>query len=134
MIDDEFELADSYNNIAMVYVLQKNFSQASNYIALSQEICEKFNYTDALLELYHTQSEFYSAQQNFEQANIYLKKHYTLKDSISNLGKELKTLIFSDNSSKNETTKPEGNSKYGFIIILLILLFGIPLFLIRFKR
>jgi tetratricopeptide (TPR) repeat protein len=134
MIDDEFELADSYNNIAMVYILQKNFSQASNYIALSQEICAKFDYTDALLELYHTQSEFYSAQQNFEQANIYLKKHYALKDSISNLGKELKSLIFTDNSSKNETTKPKGNSKYGFIIILLILLIGIPLFLIRFKR
>jgi tetratricopeptide (TPR) repeat protein len=85
LIDNEFELADSYNNIAIsVCFKQKNFNQASNYISLANDICSRYEYPEALVELYQTQSEFYEAQQNFEQANIFLKKYYTLKDSIQN--------------------------------------------------
>lgn len=136
LIDNEFELADSYNNIALVYVMQKNFNQAANYISLADEICTKYDYTEALLELYHTRSLFFEAQQNYEQANIWLKKHYALKDSIQSLEK---TTIDIDFSDKKETIKTEPTNNHQLhnlwlLISCIIMLVGIPLFLIRYKR
>ena len=136
LIDNEFELADSYNNIAMVYILQKNFNQASNYILLANDICSRYDYPEALVELYQTQSEFYEAQQNFEQANMFLKKHYALKDSLQQIEQENKDLIFLDeeafSETQNHSAKP--TSSNWLLFPLIILLIGIPLFLIRFKR
>ena len=136
LIDNEFELADSYNNIAMVYVLQKNFNQASNYILLANNICSRYEYPEALVELYQTQSEFYEAQQNFEQANIFLKKHYALKDSLKQIDQENKDLIFIEEevSLKSKTHSTSNTSNNWLLFPLIILLIGIPLFLIRYKR
>lgn len=137
LIDNEFELADSYNNIALVFIKQKNFNQAANYISLADEISTKYDYTEALLELYHTRSLFFEAQQNFEQANVWLKKHYTLKDSIQTIEKSTIELEFSNNleTVKSEkTTTNHLNNFWLFLSCLIILVVGIPLFLIRYKR
>lgn len=136
LIDNEFELADNYNNIALVYIMQKNFNQAANYISLADEISAKYDYTEAILELYHTRSLFFEAQQNFEQANIWLKKHYALKDSIQTLEKNAFELDFTDNK---EVVKPEDTSNHQLhnlwlLISCIIMLVGVPLFLIRYKR
>lgn len=136
LIDNEFELADSYNNIAMVYILQKNFNQASNYILLANDICTKYDYPEALVEIYQTQSEFYEAQHNFEQANVFLKRHYVLKDSLQKLEQEGKDLIFVDeevaSETQHQTNKHTSNNL--LLLSLAIILIGIPLFLIRYKR
>lgn len=136
LIDNELELADSYNNIAMVYILQHNFNQASNYILLANEICSRYDYPEALVELYQTQSEFYEAQQNFEQANIFLKKYYTLKDSLQQIEQEHKDFIFVDEDinyeSQHHTNAKTSNN--WLLVSLIIMIIGIPLFLIRFKR
>lgn len=136
LIDNEFELADSYNNIAMVYVLQKNFNQASNYILLANNICTKYDYPEALIELCKTQSEFYEAQQNFEQANVFLKKHYALKDSLQHIEQENKDLIFLNEevAAENRQHSTEQASNNWLLFPFMIMLIGIPLFLIRFKR
>jgi tetratricopeptide (TPR) repeat protein len=137
LIDNEFELADSYINIAMVYVLQKNFNQASNYILLATENSKKYDNQEALVELYHTQSQFYEAQQNFEQANTFLKRYYTLKDSLQKIEQEDNAIVFLDekmvNETPNESTSHSSNN-YLLLFSLIILMIGIPLFLIRFKR
>ena len=136
LIDNEFELADSYNNIAMVYVLQKNFNQASNYILLANQICSKYDYPEALVELYQTQSQFYEAQQNFEQANTFLKKHYALKDSLQQIDQEDRDLVFLEAENAFEI-KNHNNTKASnnwLLFPLIIMLIGIPLLLIRFKR
>jgi tetratricopeptide (TPR) repeat protein len=136
LIDNEFELADSYNNIAMVYILQKNFNQVSNYILLANEICSKYEYPDALVELYQTQSEFYEVQQNFEQANIFLKKHYSLRDSLNKINQEDKDLVFVDeeNIPSRQQHTNVNTSNHLLLFSVIILLIGIPLFLIRLKR
>lgn len=136
LIDNEFELADSYNNIALVFINQKNFNQAANYISLADEIITKYDYTEALLELYHTRSLFFEAQQNFELANVWLKKHYALKDSIQAIEKNEIELDFSDNkktilSTQNETKQL---NNLWLLISCLMMLVGVPLFLIRNKR
>ncbi len=136
LIDNEFELADSYNNIALVFIKQKNFNQAANYISLADEIISKYEYTGALLELYHTRSLFFEAQQNFEQANIWLKKHYALKDSIQTLEKSTIELEFSNNQEPIKLQKTTISNFQNLLILVLslIMLVGIPLFLIRYKR
>lgn len=134
--DNEFELADSYNNIANVYILLKNYNLASNYISLSQEICTKYGYTEALLELYHTRSLFYEAQQDYQQANTWIKKHYDLKDSLHMLEKEQLDFEFQNESSLDQKIssdiKRENNT--WLLISLLFMLIALPLFLIRHKR
>lgn len=134
--DNEFELADSYNNIANVYILLKNFSQASNYILLAQEICTKYSYTEALVELYHTRSLFYEAQQDYQQANTWIKKHYSLKDSLRVLEKEQLDFEFQNEVSANQTQALEikHENNYWLLVSILIMLIALPLFLIRYKR
>lgn len=136
LIDNEFELADSYNNIALVFVKQKNFNEASNYISLADDIASKYDYTEALLELYHTRSLFFEAQQNFEQANVWLKKHYALKDSILTLEKNSIELEFSNNQKTLPSEKKTRNHLHNLWLLIscLVMLVGIPLFLIRYKR
>lgn len=136
LIDNEFELADSYNNLALVFIKQKNFNEASNYMSLANEICSKYDYTEALLELYHTRSLFFEAQQNFEQANVWLKKHYALKDSIQTLEKSTIELEFPNNlgTVKPETTSTNQIHNLWLLVSCTIMLVGIPLFLIRYKR
>lgn len=136
LIDNEFELADSYNNLALVFIKQKNFNQAANYISLADDICTKYDYTEALLELYHTRSLFFESQQNFEQANLWLKKHYALKDSIQTLEKSTIELDFPNNlgTVKQETTSTNHTHNLWLLVSCLIMLVGIPLFLIRYKR
>jgi tetratricopeptide (TPR) repeat protein len=136
LIADEFDLADSYNNIALVYIMKKNFNEASNYISLADDICTKYDYTEALLELYHTRSLLFEAQQNFEQANVWLKKHYALKDSIHHLEKTLIELEFSNNQKavKSEKTLTNQLHSLWLLISYVIIFVSIPLFLIRYKR
>ncbi len=136
LIDNEFELADSYNNIALVYIKQKNFNQASNYIALADDISMKYDYTEALLELYHTRSLFFEAQQNFEQANVWLKKHYQLKDSLQSIEKNNIESEFANNQKSTITNHQDTKQLHNLWLLIscIIMLIAIPLFLIRYKR
>ncbi|MES2568353.1 MAG: tetratricopeptide repeat protein [Bacteroidota bacterium] len=134
--DNELELADSYNNIANVYISLKSFNQASNFILLAEDICTKYGYQEALLELYHTRSLFYEAQDDFKQANNWLKKHYALKDSLLVMEKDNQEFDFQNDSDQIlqviKVQKHESNN--WLLISLLVMLVGLPLFLIRYKR
>lgn len=136
LTDNELEMADSYNNIANVYIILKNFSQASNYILLADEICKKYNYSEALLELFHTRSLFYEAQEDFKQANSWLKKYVVLNDSLHKVENEIEDPDFLNDpvtiqKAEHETSQT-GNP--WLLFTLLIMLVGLPLFLIRYKR
>ncbi len=134
LTDNALELADSYNNIANVYINLKNFNQASHYIFMAEEICLKYDYAITLLELYHTRSLFFEAQEDFKQANIWLKKHYNLKDSLLTIDKKNLDFEFQRESNQNHTSKIKHENNYWLLISLLIMLVGLPLFLIRYKR
>lgn len=136
LTDNEFELADSYINIADIYISQKNFNQALNYILLATENSKKYENQEAFIELYQIQYRFYEAQQNFEQANIFLQKHYALKDSLQKLEQESNNIVLSDEKVTDESTQhyAKSISNTWLLISLLILVIIIPLFLIRFKK
>lgn len=136
LTDNELEMADSYNNIANVYINLKNFNQASNYILLADEICKKYNYSEALLELYHTRSLYFEAQEDFKQANAWLKKYVFFKDSLHNIEKQNEDPDFLNDPLTIKKAEHETNQTGNtwLVITLLTMLVGLSLFLIRYKR
>lgn len=136
LIDNTRELADSYNNISNVFILQKDFAQANYYLESADSIASQFDYLEAKVEIYDTRAALYEAQQNFEQALFWNKKYHALKDSLKQLDSDFpetdfiqKTSTFSDLNNR-----PNNFSKSIFICILTLLIIGIPLFLMRYKR
>lgn len=85
LIGNEIELADSYLNLASIYCIQKNYNQASNYLLLTHNIATTKNLPAILVDYYLQQSQLLEAQQDYQQAMVFLKKHYALKDSLTNL-------------------------------------------------
>ncbi len=133
--DNEMEMADCYNNMANVYIKQKKFTDAQHYLALADTICNRYDYSEAKIELYQSYSFFFEAMENYKQANEWLKKHYRLKDSLLQLDKEMpvismdsETLVLQENEQK-----PVFKNEW-ILVFLCVLLIGIPLFLMRYKR
>jgi tetratricopeptide (TPR) repeat protein len=135
LTDNEFEEADYYNNIANVYIKKHEFAIANHYILITDSICKKYDYTEALLELYHTKSLFYAAQKNYEQAYFWIKQHYQLKDSLQKINKATIDMDFIDNQNLTHTdANHESLNNQWLLLLLILLIIGIPLFLIQFKR
>lgn len=132
---NEMEMADSYNNIANVFIKEYNFVEAENYIHLADSIATKFDYLEAKVEIYDTKVAYYEAQQKFEDALFWNKKHHSLKDSLKQLNTELNDIDFTENTTSFQVNnRPSSFSKILFICTLSLLLIGIPLYLIRYKR
>lgn len=136
LIGNEFELADSYNNLALVYIKQQNFDEANTLINLADTLCHKFDYTDALIELYHTHSLLCEAQNDFKQANQWLKKHYALKDSVQKINNENQEIVFFEENNYNisEDLTPKKSKNNWLLFSILLISIVIPLYLIRLKR
>lgn len=136
LTDNEYELADSYINIADIYISQKNFNQALNYILLATENSKKYENQEAFIELYQIQYRFYEAQQKFELANIFLKKHYALKDSLLKLEQVNNTIVVLDEKTLDvpKQTSLKSISNTWLMASLLILVIVIAIFLIRNKK
>jgi len=135
LTDNEFEQADYYNNIANVYIKKQEFAMASHYIALTDSICKKYDYTEACIELLHTKSLFYEALKNYEQAYYWVKQHQQLKDSLLEIDKATIDLDFIDSHNTiHSEMHPDTFNNQWLLIILTLLAIGIPLFLIRYKR
>jgi len=133
--DNEIEQADVYNNLANVYIKQKNFKMAETYLEWAKAICNKYDYSEGKMELYQTCSFFYESKEDYKQANKWLKKYYTLKDSLSQIDKEA-TSVFLENDApelNRQPNKPIFKNEW-ILVILSGLLIGIPLLLMRYKR
>ncbi len=138
MTDAKTELADAFNNMAIVQIKKADFEEALSYIEGAELICNKYNSPETLLELYDTRSMFYEAQKNYEQALFWMKKHDALKDSMLNAEKENAAAdVFSEplkQENQVHTKHYDTANALPFLITLLVILIGIPLFLIRYKR
>jgi tetratricopeptide (TPR) repeat protein len=133
--DNEFEMADSYNNIANVYIVLKNFKLASQYIFMAEEVCHKYGYEDALIDLYHTRSVYYEAQNDFREANTWLKKHFELRDSLHSVAQVQKDFEIQYERTENypkELSQQRKNNWLLFSVLGMLIIF--PLLLIRLKR
>lgn len=138
MTDAKMELADAYNNMALVYLKTESYAGALDYLQTAEAICKEYGFTETMIQLYDTYSMVYEAQKNYEKAFFWMKKHDTLKDSMLNLEKEnaateaLGEPVKQESQLNNKSRNTISNTP--FLVALLILLIGIPLFLIRYKR
>jgi len=132
---NEKEMADSYINLANIYIKKANLADAQLNIALADSICHKYEYSEAKIELYQTYSSLYEAQQNYKEANYWLKKHYHLKDSLLQLDKEMPAIRLQDDDTVllSKEIKPVFKNEW-ILVFLGVLLIGIPLLLMRHKR
>ena len=132
--DNEMEMADVYNNLANVYIKQNNIIKATDYLSRAKAICLKYDYTEARLELYHTYSLCYESQQNYKEANYWLKKHYMLKDSLQQITESSLPVNNVETATPVIESGKQVFKNEGILVILLVMIIGIPLFLIKFKR
>lgn len=138
--DNVVEMADVYDNMGLAYTKKGLPGKALRCLQLCDSISRVYDYTDARLHLYQSYSLFYEAQQDFRSANLWLKKHYSLKDSILQQSREA---MASDTPEEDTVVKPESAveklpevtfKNIWLLVILGALTIGIPFFLIRYKR
>ncbi len=132
--DNELEMADVYNNMANVSIQLHDTIDARAYLKLARDICTKYDYTDALIELYHSYSLFYESKNNYKEANAWLKKHYALKDSLARIDDRTEAYEVNENNLEPYTMRKQGLNNQLILVVLFAMVIGIPLFLLKFKR
>ena len=87
-IGDEFGEAINIKSIGVVYLKQKKYAPALNYLYKGKELSHKVGSLGAELDATYFLSELYKATRNFDSAYAYYVKYADLKDSLNNEGKE----------------------------------------------
>lgn len=133
--DNVLELSDVYDNMGLSYLQKGETAKALGYLRRADSISSTYNYTDGLVHVYDSYSKFYEAQQDYKEANIWLKKHYRLKDSILRISKEEMNIALVDEAPLLHENSPASAFKNGWILVILgALAVGSAAFLIRNKR
>lgn len=119
LIDNEYEKANSYNNLARLYLKKEKLIDALNCIKLAESNATLSENTEALVETYAMYALYYEKNNQFKEALGFTKKQVALKDSLINLEKENKSFftLKEENSSNNENNHS--------IIIWLYVIIGI---------
>jgi tetratricopeptide (TPR) repeat protein len=135
LTENEMELADSYNNLAVIYINKYEYKKAENYIDTAESIINKYEYFDANLELYHTKYLLNQSQKQFEQANIWLNKYIQTKDSISSIiNVDLTEFEFNLNNNKQFSPIEKSNGLIWQILFLTSLSILLSVYLFYNKR
>ncbi len=74
--------AATYNNIAATYTQAGNYPKAKEAFDKSIAYAKETGSRNIELENYRNLSDMYGDMKNYEQQNIFLKKYYSLKDSL----------------------------------------------------
>ncbi len=82
MQNSDYALGPAYNNLGSIYFALKNYKEAKKAFDISLDYGIKAGNTSLVLEDYKNLAELYGAMNNYQDENIYLKKYYSLKDSI----------------------------------------------------
>jgi len=84
-------VASSYNNIAQLMLEEGKSTIAKSYIDSSYAYSKKSKVAESLLESIQNYAYYFETINDFENANLYNKKYYTMSDSIMK-SSNLKTL------------------------------------------
>ena len=91
-IGDEFGEAVNLKSIGVVYLKQKKFAPALNYLYKGKQLSHKVGSLGAELDATYFLSEAYKDTRNFDSAYTYYVQYADLNDSLNNEGNE-KVLI-----------------------------------------
>jgi two-component system NtrC family sensor kinase len=90
-----------YNNIASAYADERNYTAARQNFDTSILLAKSVSVMDIVLEDYRNLADMYSGVNDYKQEAFYLKKYYTLKDSLYS------------SDTKNQLTQLESNFRIG---------------------
>jgi signal transduction histidine kinase len=111
--------ADGYNNIALVYLENKKYGKAKEFIDRAYAQSKKAKAVSTILNMLDTYKNYYESTGNLAEANKKIKEFYTLRDSIqkaSNIkdlneletkyqtAKKEKLILEKDTENKRKTT------------------------------
>ncbi len=136
IMDNEMEMADSYLNLAVVYLKTNDVKQCIQNISIADSIINKYEYLNAKIQSLKLKTELNEKVRNFELAYGFSVEHQKLKDSLEKVNKDLNlenNFIEEYNlivSQKNDEEKFPFIF-FNFLIILAVLIIG---FVFKFKR
>lgn len=76
------DLGQCYRDLGSLYVSQKRFNDALNYLSMAEEIFLTTKSKRDLVKVYYTFSEYYESTGNSDLAYSYLKKHISANNKI----------------------------------------------------
>ncbi len=71
-----------YNNIAATHAQAGNYAQAETAFATSIKYGEEIGAASIVMENYRNMADMYEQMKDYRRENLYLKKYYSLKDSL----------------------------------------------------
>src|ERR1700712_2042929 len=87
-IGDEFGESVNIKSIGVVYLKQKKYAPAFNYLYKGKDLSHKVGSLSAEMDADYFLSEMYKATRNFDSAYTYSVQYSDLKDSMNNDGNE----------------------------------------------
>jgi len=123
-------IAHCYIVLAKGYAKLENTEEAIKYNTKAISIFKKQNTLKALVNAYSDQSNFFTNQKNFKEANKFLKLHYKIKDSIfsdeniRNIN-ELQTKYETNKITLEKEIEVAKNKKNRLLLFLTLLISGI---------
>lgn len=91
------ELAYVYSDMGLAYTQMKDFKQAMHSYQTSIDYAKKAENPETIMENYRYLAQLYEQQKDYKNENIFLKKYYSIKDSLFN------------SDSKNKITELEAD-------------------------
>ena len=128
-MENRLEEADSYINLASVFVQLKMFEQAREYLDSAMGISSANDYFSGRQEVYKTYAGYFEAVNDLPSAYKYLKRYSELRDSVSAAGEPDSTDL-----EQSGTTVATGLKNGWLIFSLLIFLIFVPVLLFNFRR
>jgi tetratricopeptide (TPR) repeat protein len=135
LMENEVESADSYLNLAALYLRSKKNNKAKKCLDTAYYIATANNYFEARQEAYRYYAEYYSAQNQPAEAYKWLSRYCAGRDSIVRESGMQQTLItdYSETESGTAAIKPVLNNLWLLTTLFIFLIF-VPLILMYFKR
>ena len=136
LMDNEMEKADSYLNLAVVFLKQGEGKRTLENLQIADSIIKKYDYLNAKIQSLKIKSDYYEGAKNYALAFKYITEHHALKDSLEKLNKEinLENAFIENNLINSVKENKDFKFPYFFMNVLIILFLLITAFLFKFKR
>lgn len=131
---DNFLKALVYNGMSQVYIDQKEFEKAKEYLDLAEKISEKSQYLELKKEIYETSKKYYSLKEDYKKLSEVNMKKDSVSVKIENNSKSFINDSYNHLEKKNEEIQKKTESKNWIILVIGILLIVAVTYLAIYRK